>query len=105
MIDEVNNEICGVVTSLSLFVLAEPEPCNCGVWGDVNDDGAINPVDVVYMVQYAYLSNDMRVQPPNCQYEAGDVNCDGAINPVDVVFYVQYTYLSNDMFCADPCGE
>jgi len=69
----------------------------------VTGDNAINPVDVVFMVQYAYLSNDIRVQPPNCPRDAGDVNCDGNVNPVDVVFYVQYAYLSNDMFCPDPC--
>jgi hypothetical protein len=85
------------------YVFLGGEPCDCGVWGDVTSDGAVNPVDVVYMVQYAYLSNDIRVQPPNCPREAGDVNCDDAVNPVDVVFYVQYAYLSNDMFCPDPC--
>jgi len=78
---------------------------DCGTWGDVNNDGNINPVDVVFMINYVYLTNDMRVQPPNCPNEAGDVNCDGGVNPVDVVFYVNYVYLSNDMFCADPCEE
>jgi len=78
--------------------------CDCGVWGDVNGDEAINPVDVVVMVQYVYLSNDIRVQPLYCPRDAGDVNCDGAINPVDVVFYVQYVYLTNNMFCPDPCS-
>jgi len=57
------------------------------------------------MVQYVYYQNDMRVQPPNCPYEAGDVNCDGTVNPQDVTFYVQFVYFQNDMFCDDPCGE
>jgi len=78
--------------------------CDCGTWGDVNGDGAINPVDVVFIVNFVYLSNNMIVQPPNCPRDAGDVNCDGNRNPVDVVFYVNYVYLSNDMFCADPCN-
>ena len=81
------------------------DDCDCGlVWGDVNDDSNLNPVDVVYMVTYVYLSNDMRVQPPNSPYEAGDVNCDGNVNPVDVVFYVNNVYLSLDIFCPAPCG-
>jgi len=78
-------------------------PCHCGVWGDVNDDGQINAVDVTFMVNYVYLGHDMLVEPPNCPLSAGDANCDGARNPVDVVFYVNYVYLSNDKFCADPC--
>ena len=80
-------------------------PCDCGVWGDVNNDGAINPQDVIFMVQYVYYQNDMRVQPPNCPLQAGDVTADGTVNPQDVTFYVQYVYYTNDMFCDDPCGE
>jgi len=78
--------------------------CDCGVWGDVTDEGAVNPQDVTYMVQYVYFQNDMRTQPPNCPYEAGDTNCDGQVNPQDVTFYVQYVYYTNNMFCPDPCG-
>jgi len=78
--------------------------CECGVWGDVNGDGSVNPVDAVFMVNYVYLGNDMRVQPPNCSYEAGDVNCDGNVNPVDMVHCVNYVYLSITPFpCSDPC--
>jgi len=78
-------------------------PCDCTLWGDVNGDSAINPVDVVVMVNYVYMSNDMRVQHENCPLEAGDVNCDGSVNPVDVVLYVDYTYHGRDRFCDDPC--
>jgi len=78
--------------------------CDCGRWGDVNADGQVNPVDVVFMVNYVYLGKDMVVPYPNCPYDAGDVNCDGQRNPVDVVFYVRYTYHGRDMFCPDPCG-
>lgn|GEM_PF-6874232 len=80
-------------------------PCDCGVWGDVNDDEAINPQDVTFIVQYVYYQNDMRVQPPNCPLQAGDVSCDGSVNPQDVTFYVQYVYYTNDIFCDDPCQE
>jgi len=80
------------------------DACDChALWGDVNKDGNINPVDVTYIVQYVYFQNDMRTQPPACPYEAGDVTCDGSVNPQDVTYYVQYVYYSNDMFCPDPC--
>jgi len=77
--------------------------CDCDVWGDVNGDSQINPVDVVVVVQFVYMGNDMRVQHENCPLEAGDVNCDGSVDPVDVVLYVDYTYHGRDRFCDDPC--
>jgi len=101
----------GVVTDAMMCVVLtvydvvwEPCPCEPSIWGDVNDDCNINSVDVVVMVNYVYLGNDMRVQLPLCPYEAGDVNCDGNVNPVDVVLYVNYVYLTNDLFCGDPCA-
>jgi len=85
------------------FDIYRESSCDCGEWGDVNGDLAVNPVDVVFMVNFVYLANDMRVHPPDCPYDTGDVNCDGNVNPVDVVFYVNYVYLGNNMFCASPC--
>jgi len=78
--------------------------CQCGVWGEVNGDGAINPTDVVYMVNFVYKNQDARVQPPNCPLEAGDVNCDSNVNPVDIVYYVNYVYKNLTPWpCLDPC--
>ena len=91
--------------SLATLVSLDVCSCDCGFWGDTNNDGQINPLDVTVMVQYVYYQNDMRVQPPCCPLEAGDVaGCDGQVNPQDVTFYVQYVYYENDMFCPDPCG-
>jgi len=79
--------------------------CDCGVWGDANGDGKINPTDIVYMVSFVYQNQDARVAPPNCNYEVGDVNCDGDVNPVDVVYYAAYVYSNITPFpCLDPCG-
>jgi len=77
--------------------------CDCTVWGDVDGNDYINPVDVVFMVNYVYMNNDMRVQHENCPLEAGDVNCDGSVDPVDIVLYVDYVYNGRDRFCDDPC--
>jgi len=78
--------------------------CNCGVWGDADGNGEVNPVDAVYMVNFVYKNQDARVQPFNCPYKAGDVNCDDAVNPVDVVYYVNYVYKNLRPWpCANPC--
>ncbi|MFC1475628.1 M14 family metallopeptidase [Candidatus Zixiibacteriota bacterium] len=79
--------------------------CYCGMWGDVNDDEGIDPLDVTFMVNYVYLSLDGRTPLPDCPYGTGDVDCNNAVDPVDVAYYVNYVYLSQDAFCADPCGE
>jgi len=78
--------------------------CICGMWGDVNDDLAINPVDVSFMVNYVYKDLDARTLLPDCPYEAGDADCDGVVNPVDVAYFVNLVYKSLDALCADPCG-
>jgi hypothetical protein len=85
------------------YDIYQESSCDCGVWADITGDGNLNPVDVVFIVNFVYLGHDMRVLPLNCPFDAGDVNCDGNVNPVDVVFYVNGVYLGNNMFCADPC--
>lgn len=81
-----------------------PEPCDCGpIWGTLNGQAAVNPIDVVYIVQAVYLNNNIIVQPPNCPINAGDANCDCTVNPVDVVYYVLRVYRNINLFCPDPC--
>jgi len=53
--------------------------------GDVNGDGSVDVVDVVYLVGYLYKG----CLPPNPP-EAGDVNCDGAVELGDVVYLVEH---------------
>lgn len=78
--------------------------CNCGMWGDVNGDGSINPVDVIYIVNFVYKGLDGRTVWPECPRATGDVNCDNGVNPLDMAYYVQYVYKSQNAFCGDPCG-
>jgi len=78
--------------------------CICGLWGDVNDDDAINPLDVTFMVNYVYRLQDGRTVMPLCPNEVGDVNCDEGVNPLDVTYYVKYVYKSQNAFCPDPCA-
>jgi hypothetical protein len=83
--------------------------CFCGgdypTFGDVDCNLAVNPVDVVYMVNYVYKGLDARCYPAgwNCPYDLGDVNCDFAVNPVDVVYYVNYVYKGNTPFPCNGC--
>ncbi len=79
--------------------------CNCLLWGDVNYDDAVNPVDMVEITNYVYKAYSFSQPPPpewNCPYERGDVNCSGGQpNPVDVVVFVNMVYKG---FPAWPCA-
>jgi hypothetical protein len=57
--------------------------------GDLNADGPINATDIVYLVNYLYISGPA---PEPCLL-AGDVNCDGLVNATDVVYLVNYLYI------------
>jgi hypothetical protein len=55
--------------------------------GDVTEDGAINPVDAIHLVNSVYKAIPLPGRP-----SAADVNCDCAINPLDVTLMVNYVY-------------
>jgi len=79
-------------------------PCLCSDFCDCDGDHYINPVDVVYMVNYVYLNLDARRTLPNCPLKNGDWNCDLAVNPVDVVYYVNHVYKTTGPGPCDPCA-
>ncbi len=76
--------------------------CVCDMNGDVNCDGAFNPLDAVVIVNFVYEAIGSLCDPGYCPYN-GDLNCDGLINPLDVVFMVEFIYKNNNMLC-DPCN-
>jgi hypothetical protein len=55
--------------------------------GDVNGDRIIDNEDVVYLINYLYISGD-----PPVPLERGDVNYDGRIELGDVVYLINFVY-------------
>jgi hypothetical protein len=55
--------------------------------GDLNSDGSINTSDVVFLINYLYISG-----PSPDLLELGDVNCDDKVNTADVVFLINYLF-------------
>lgn len=97
---------CGVDVTIDLLSCGfhDCQLCDCGVWGDINADGNINPLDVSFLVRFVYQAQDARVPPPNCYADVGDVNCSGgAPNPLDVTILVNKVYRSLDSICPNPC--
>jgi hypothetical protein len=56
--------------------------------GDANGDGVINSADVVYLINYLFIS-----RPAPNPLEAGDANCDGIVNSADVVYLINYLFV------------
>jgi len=90
-----DNNTCGVL----IGALGVGCSCDCGVAGDMNCDEATNPVDVVYLVNFVYKSQNALCDPPNCPYPVGDVDCNNAVNPVDIVYIVNAVYKSQNAIC------
>jgi hypothetical protein len=59
------------------------------IYGDVNADRVINVSDVVYLINYLFISG-----PPPQPLAAGDCNCDGVVNVSDVVYLINYLFIS-----------
>ena len=55
--------------------------------GDANGDGAINTVDIVYLINY--LFNETSAPDP---LWVGDANCDGKVDTVDIVYLINYLF-------------
>lgn len=51
------------------------------LYGDANDDGVVNVLDIIAVVNYIMGGN-----PDPFNFEAADVNNDGAINVLDIIF-------------------
>ena len=64
--------------------------CTAGcdlICGDIDGDGTVNPLDVVFFV--SYLWNDGAVPEP---INVADVNGSGVVNGMDVVYFVSYLW-------------
>ncbi len=76
--------------------------CDCPMYGDLNLDGSIDPLDVSFIVNYVFKDLDAIEQIITCPAPNGDWNCDGSIDPVDVALYVNYVFQDLGAPC-DPC--
>jgi len=63
---------------------------DCYFCGDLNCDGAINVLDIVYLVNYKFKSGP----EPHCDpiTACSDVNNDGQVNVLDIIYLVDYKF-------------
>ncbi|TFH64967.1 MAG: hypothetical protein E4G91_04115 [Candidatus Zixiibacteriota bacterium] len=77
--------VCGRVTSLSPFILAEPTLSV--VCGDADGSSSVDISDAVYLIAYIFSGGSA----PN-PVLAGDANCDSAVDISDVVYLIAYIF-------------
>ncbi|TFH64337.1 MAG: hypothetical protein E4G91_06140, partial [Candidatus Zixiibacteriota bacterium] len=88
--DLVAHVICGSVTSLSPFIMAQPVKC-----GDANGDAAVDISDAVYLIAYIF-SGGSAPSP----LLAGDSNCDSTVDISDAVYLIAYIFSGGAAPCA-----
>lgn len=69
-----------------IATLAKESPCVCG---DANNDGNVNLIDILYLIDYKY--GNPPGDPPT-PMDAGDANYDGNINLLDILYLIDYKY-------------
>jgi len=68
--------------------------------GDVNSDGAVNLIDVTYLIDYLYSDG-----PAPILFEIGNVNGYGDINLLDVTYLIGYLYYGGYPLNCPPYGD
>ncbi|MBN2226149.1 MAG: hypothetical protein JW763_02175 [candidate division Zixibacteria bacterium] len=75
------------IDSFSRWTLA---PATGFICGDVNDDAAINLLDILFLISYIYGNPQGPAPDP---IASGDVNGgDGAVNLLDILYLISYIY-------------
>jgi len=57
------------------------------ICGDLNDDEAVNLLDIVYLINHKYKDG-----PAPDPVDSGDVNSDGVVNILDIVYMINFKY-------------
>ena len=84
-------EISAWSSPFRFYLLLDPSKL---VPGDVNGDGFLTLVDIIYLVQYFFAGG-----PPPTPPQVGDVNCDGKCAVGDLIYLINYLW----KFGPPPC--
>ncbi|HXF49609.1 MAG TPA: hypothetical protein VNL73_09345 [Verrucomicrobiae bacterium] len=80
------------LSCISSFTVEGNSPCVFGR-GDMNDDSAFTPADVVLHLRCVFTGSG------NCHTCFSDVNCDGELRPSDVVLEMNRVFLNQSFPC------
>ncbi|MCP4568563.1 MAG: hypothetical protein GY841_13380 [FCB group bacterium] len=86
-VDTANLLISALSNKLGGFVVLSIVPIYQHICGDVNDDGAVNVGDAVFLINYVFKGGP--ATDPLC---IGDTNDDDAVNVGDAVYLINYVF-------------
>jgi hypothetical protein len=69
--------------------------CPIAMTGDVNESGAVNSADIIFLVNYVFKGGG----DPQPIVLAGNVDCTGAVTSADIIYLVNFVFKSG----ASPC--
>ena len=89
-LDGIVEEFAVIITTNSPSYIPDNTVCDGNLLNDVNQDGNVNVVDIVNLVNIIFGL----LQPNDVQSCVGDANQDGTLNVVDIVNIVNYIFES-----------
>jgi hypothetical protein len=94
--------LCDLVFNKGTITIASG--CNCSSIGDCNTDLAINPADVVYLINYALRNGPAPPTDIACPaINRGDWDCDDRVNLADIVKMINFVFRYPAPEPCDPC--
>lgn len=92
-----------IVPAFTKGVITVVSACDCSSLGDLDDDGHITFVDLVYMIATVWSKKHTPRSDAGCPViHRGDVNCDGIYDLRDVVSMIRVLTDRRSHFC-NPC--
>lgn len=89
-LDIVGNQVCGYVTQLGTFLVAEKLGCCIPpTVGDVDQNGAVDVTDISILIDNQFLT----LTPLDCEAE-GDVDFSGAVDVTDISILIDNQFLT-----------
>lgn len=78
--------------------------CSCEGLGDMDGNGLINPLDVIYLVGAIFMSYELPIPTiDGCPVPNGDWNCDGALTPLDLAYIINLVFRTRVVVPCNPC--
>lgn len=95
-----------VVFTKGVITISGSPTCDCSHQGDCNDNGVINPSDIIFMINYALRAGPPPPSDPACPaINRADWDCNGKINIADITKIVSYVYRYPSPGPCNPCPQ
>jgi hypothetical protein len=93
------------VPSTILGATSSFSPCICPEHGNLNDDSAIDAVDLAIVIDGVFFGGALPETDPECPHiHRGDISCDNSYDAVDLAIFIDHIFFGGPPPC-DPCED